>query len=284
MFGEGKSLLAAAIATLLIGSNANATPQSRPDVGQASFRVGGSISVADLVAMRDSSNGSLLAFGQLESISRDDSRIYVLGQELQVLAGTPAVEALAALAPGQTVAVFGEITPDGVFVWSAAQMGNYVPGASPVYLSGEISRVDRDLGLAWIGAVPISYVEPAAWTGFQAPAVGEIVEVFGTQPLPGGALLAEALKVRAASMGTGKSNAGASVGTGRSSAGASVGTGKSSAGASVGTGRSSAGASVGTGKSSAGASVGTGKSSAGASVGTGRSSAGASVGTGRSEN
>ena len=283
MFGEGKSLLAAAIATLLVGSaaNAHASPHTTPEIGLQKLLVGNGVSFRDVEKIREAANGTLLAVGQLESVSLEESTIRILGQDLLVLASSQALSTIRTFVPGEMVAVFGEVTPFGMFIWSAEGLGGYVPGASPVYVSGAITSVDADLGLAWVGELPISYVEQAAVDGFKSPEIGSLVEIAGTQPLTGGVVLAKSMKQLGASVGTGKTSLGASVGTGKSSLGASVGTGKSGAGASVGTGKTSFGASVGTGKSSAGASVGTGKSSLGASVGTGKSSTGASVGTGK---
>jgi hypothetical protein len=209
---------------------------------------GNAVSFRDVEEIRNAANGALLAVGQLESVSVEESRIRILGQDLLVLASSQALSAIRTLVPGEMVAVFGEATPFGMFIWSAKGLGGYVPGASPVYLSGAITRLDARLGLAWVGELPISYVEHAAANGFGAPEIGSVVEIAGTQPLPGGVLLAASMKQLGASVGTGKSSLGASVGTGKSSPGASVGTGKSSLGASVGTGKSSPGASVGTGR------------------------------------
>ena len=270
MFGEGKSLVAAAVATLLIGATANAAPNLPATYAQPALQLGPMTSLSDLQRLRDESNGTLLAIGQLEAISSQEAQLRVLGQDLKILAGTQAAMDLTSLSTGDLVAVFGEDTPYGAFVWSAKPLANqYVPGASPVFVSGPVSAIDAKLGLAWIGGLAVAYAGSVPYADADGPSIGDTYEVLGTQPMPGGVLLAQSMTRSGASVGTGKS-ADASVGTGR---GASVGTGKS-ADASVGTGR---GASVGTGKS-ADASVGTGR---GASVGTGKS-ADASVGTGRS--
>ena len=94
MLGEGKSLLAASIAMLLIGATATASPSEPHSLVPGNFDSGHTVSVHELELMREAAGGALLAFGQLESVSADESQLKILGQDLHVLAGAQALEGL----------------------------------------------------------------------------------------------------------------------------------------------------------------------------------------------
>jgi len=228
---------------------------------------------ADIQAVERAASGRLLGIGRIDRISRSTSAVSVLGQKFVLLAGSANERFMLNARVGQPVALFGDIS-DGKYLVDAALRldGQYVQGASKIYLRGRISANDNRIGRITIGGAELDSTSLASRSVADRFAKGSMAAFIGTQPRVGGRILVESIRKSSAtdaSVGTGRADA--SVGTGRPNA--SVGTGR--ADASVGTGR--ADASVGTGR--ADASVGTGR--ADASVGTGR--ADASVGTGRAD-
>jgi hypothetical protein len=159
----------------------------------------------------------------------------------------------------------------------------YVPGASIVFLRGNVSTVSAVTGEFQIAGSRV--LSPSG----EVPIRNAAVEVIGTQPLPGGVLIADAIylsetgaqgsenQIAEAIIGTGSSTD-AIIGTG-ASASAIIGTG-SAANAIIGTGTASK-AIIGTGTSKS-AIIGTGASFK-AIIGTGASSS-AIIGTGSSTN
>ena len=246
MIGEGKRVLAAAVATIILGATAHADQFASDRYGYARFA--GIVSISDVQRMRIESDGTLLAVGRVDAVDADASEIVVLGQVFRVMATEGARALVRSINAGDGVALAGELTPDGYFVYSGIKLpGQYVPGASSVYISGRVTRVDPVIGEFDVQGLRVAGY--AATSSLQRSfQVGDTIEIIGSQPLPGGIVLAQSIEAARASVGTGKVDA--SVGTGK--ADASVGTGKVDA--SVGTGKVRA--SVGTGKVDA--SVGTG--------------------------
>ncbi len=225
---------------------------------------------ADVLAVERAASGRLLAIGRIDRLSRSSSSVSVLGQRFVLLTGSANARFLSGARVGQPVALFGEFSNGRYLVDAAMRLdGQYVQGASKIYLRGPIASIDKRVGLLTIGSAKFDTSTLASRSIADRFAKGAMAAVVGTQPQVNGRILVESIRKAAtdASVGTGRSNA--SVGTGRPDA--SVGTGRPDA--SVGTGRPDA--SVGTGRVNA--SVGTGRPDA--SVGTGRPDA--SVGTGR---
>ena len=228
----------------------------------------------DVLEIEHASNGRLLAIGRLDRISRSSFSVSMLGQNFVLLGGAANYRFIARAQVGQPVALFGDLNGKNFLVDAAMSLdGQYVQGASKVYLRGPIGSRNQELGVISIGSAVLDTSSFASRAGIDGLGKGSIAVAIGIQPSVGGKVLVESLRksnraIRLdASVGTGRVNA--SVGTGRPDA--SVGTGRPDA--SVGTGRPDA--SLGTGRVNA--SVGTGRPDA--SVGTGRPDA--SVGTGR---
>ena len=64
----------------------------------------------------------------------------------------------------------------------------YVPGASPVYIRGEVSIANPDTGEIFLNGALID-------SQSASPSLGSIVEILGTQPLPNGSVLPLSLRV-----------------------------------------------------------------------------------------
>ncbi|HET9865485.1 MAG TPA: hypothetical protein VFP37_18760, partial [Steroidobacteraceae bacterium] len=125
----------------------------------------------------------------------------------------------------------------------------YVPGASAVFIRGSVSRVDRSAGQFEISGTRVLSVSG------KVPALGSAVDVVGTQPLPGGAVLADLVTETPASQGGAAPNgSNAIIGSG-AMIDAIIGSGKSTS-AIIGSG-AEANAIIGSGKAK-GAIIGSG--------------------------
>jgi hypothetical protein len=288
--------VATAVAAAIILVGASSAFGARMPV---SFNATAVATVSEVAAIERAANGRLLAIGRLDQMSAAGSAVSVLGQNFVLLASAGNTKFLAEAQIGQPVALFGELSSGKYLVDAAMSLdGQYVQGASKVYLRGAIASVDRKFGLFTVGSAVLDTSAFATRNMVDRFTKGANTIITGSQPVIGGRILVEAIRKASsdASVGTGKTDASvgtgrvdASVGTGRAEASlgtgrtdASVGTGKTDA--SVGTGRIDA--SLGTGRAEASlgtgwtnASVGTGKTDA--SVGTGRTDA--SVGTGKTD-
>jgi hypothetical protein len=239
-----------------------ATVMTSAVVAQAGISGGGTASVARQVP-------ALLVVGPVEAVDVAHGTATILGQK--VLLREPEH-----LSVGYTAAVVGVAQPDGSLVASSVQIrGLYVPGASSVFLSGHVQKIDSAVGKATIGGISVDLTALMS-SGVVSPQVGSAVELAGTQPTFGGIVLASGISgggfVAQGISGGGKSASGIS-GGGLVAQGISGG-GKSASGISGG-GASTAGISGG-GFVAQGISGG-GKSASGISGG-GASTAGISGG------
>jgi hypothetical protein len=163
------------------------------------------------------SGASLLVVGPVEAVNGGDNSATVLGQRVHTaLAGQ--------LTVGNEVAVFGVRQANGSIVASSIQSrGLYVSGASPIYLSGTVQKVEPSLGRVVVNGVTVDLTSIMSY-GTISPALGTNVTVSGTQPVSGGQVLVSGISGSGASVnGGGISGSGASVnGGGISGSGASV--------------------------------------------------------------
>jgi hypothetical protein len=239
---------AAVIVLLAAGSALGARPVGSTDV----------IAVPNLATVRQVervANGRLLAIGRVDRLSRQKLTVSLLGQEFLLLATRENRRFVSEVSIGRPVALFGEISGGSYLVDAAMRLdGQYVQGASKVYLKGRVHSNNRGIGALALGqSVTLDTSALISRGVADRLSKGSVASVIGTQPTIGGRVLVEAIRKDSvasidASLGTGRSDA--SLGTGRSEA--SLGTGRSEA--SLGTGRSEA--SLGTGRSDA--SLGTG--------------------------
>jgi hypothetical protein len=234
--------------------------------------------VPDLATVRsieNASKGRLLAIGRIDQASLQDSKISLLGQDFILLASSSNLQFLSKSRVGRPVALFGEIGQGKYFVDAVLELdGQYVPGASKVFLRGAIRSNDVPHAAMALGGAVLDTSALASRLEVDQLTSGSLTAVAGTQPSIGGRVLVESISIPGrvrvdASLGTGRTDA--SLGTGRTNA--SLGTGRTDA--SLGTGRTDA--SLGTGRTDA--SLGTGRTNA--SLGTGRTDA--SLGTGRTD-
>ncbi|MEX0734291.1 MAG: hypothetical protein WD051_06600, partial [Steroidobacteraceae bacterium] len=205
---------------------------------------------SDIREIERAANGRLLAIGRLDRISASNFAVSVLGHDFRLTAGQANYRFVDHAQVGRPVVLFGEFDGANYLVDAAIVLdGQYVQGASKVYLLGSVDSVNRKLGAISMGSLSLdasSFVYQASISRLDK---GSRAAILGTQPAIAGRILVESVGLVGrpirpnASLGTGRPDA--SVGTGRPNA--SVGTGRSDA--SVGTGRPNA--SVGTGRSDA---------------------------------
>ena len=137
--------------------------------------------------------------GPVEAVSADGSSITVLGQtyiaDKKVFSSEssqPGVARRTIALPdvGSFVAVQGERTSRGVQIAKAIRIvpGQYVPGATDVYVLGAAATYDASLAIAQIGdlRVYVGDVE-AEWLSSN---LGRSIEIVGRQALPGGVVWA----------------------------------------------------------------------------------------------
>ena len=158
MIGEGKSLLAAAIATVLLVAPSQRSLADGPknSYSRSSLAVA-AVSQREINLLREVAGGRLLAVGRVDALSPDQSQIYAMGQVFQVLANPPAQTLLHRIEPGDPVALLGDLTVDGYFVESGLRLaGQYVAGASLVYLRGVVGNTSEPSGQIFVGELSIS--------------------------------------------------------------------------------------------------------------------------------
>ena len=173
------------------------------------------------------------------------------------------------------VSITGSIGPNGLVrlkKLANISVGQYVPGATPVYLSGNVSISRTNLGTVEISGATVMLNRSDV-------VAGSVVETVGTQPLLGGAVLPDVVRITvpgsSVNLGT---NPSSSIGSGAST-NSSIGSGKS-LNSSIGSGAST-NSSIGSGVS-LNSSIGSGAST-NSSIGSGKS-LNSSIGSGASTN
>jgi hypothetical protein len=127
--------------------------------------------------------GQLVALGPLDQINVELGMVEVLGQTIAVTELNSAN-----LAVGAMVSVFGNVLGDGFIVGSAifSTGEQYVPGSTPVFVSGYASESQVTIGRVQIGNLEIDH-NAAANVSFD----NGVISFFGIQPVRGGLFLAE---------------------------------------------------------------------------------------------
>jgi hypothetical protein len=70
----------------------------------------------------------------------------------------------------------------------------YVPGASTVWLTGTVEVVDQDVGQVSVGGVSLDYTAVLSRHPTLSLEVGDVIDVSGIQPAPGGSVIVNLLK------------------------------------------------------------------------------------------
>jgi hypothetical protein len=160
----------------------------------------------------NSSVASPLAVGAVEQVDLKTSSVVVLGQQFHVGAATlvtsqvsyPSAISLADVPKNALVWVDGEETASGSTSVDALIVlpESYVPGASQLLLTGIVSSVSND-GQIRVGKLKVDVTQTLTSDTSQL-AVGDLVQVSGTQPLSQGVFLALSVARPDGVGGTGK--------------------------------------------------------------------------------
>ena len=133
-------------------------------------------------AFRASSTPQLLIVGPVESVKQREGTATVLGQKLSL-------GSLGRIDIGESISVFGVLRADGsIVVSSVGHNGQYVPGASPIFLTAVVQQVSPAIGRATVGGLK---VDLNSLDQSQPVTVGSVVQLLGTQPNNNGLILAK---------------------------------------------------------------------------------------------
>ena len=135
----------------------------------------GSLAFCALAALSKASPQSqVLIRGPVEALNEQTAQVKVLGQWVASSGASEGIE-------GQVVAVSGAIDARGNYVVSGIQqlgMG-YVEGATPVFLSGVISSMNKAVGVAVVGGISVDYTGALHSLAAESLAVGKVVSFSG---------------------------------------------------------------------------------------------------------
>ena len=163
------------------------------------------------ISFTNESVASPLAVGAVEQVDLKNSTVVILGQQFHVSAGTliasqasyPAAISLTALPQNALVWVDGEERASGSRVDALIVLPeSNVPGASQLLLTGVVSSVSSD-GQIRVGKLKVD-INQTLSSGGAPVAVGDVVEVAGTQPTAQGVFLAQSLVRTEGVGGTGR--------------------------------------------------------------------------------
>jgi len=229
-------------------------------------------------ALVGTAQAATLTVGPIEHVNLKTSTIVVLGQNYRIDASTliknraGAVAGLGSLAPYTVVSIGGTETSTGqATVTSITALSEVdVPGATQLLVTGVVSS-ENAAGQIKVGGLTVD-VNPTLTNDTPKFAVGNLVEVTGTQPNPGGIFLAQNVIALA-----GVSGSGAKADSGVSGSGAATDLGVSGSGAATDLGVSGSGAATDLGVSGSGAATDLGVSGSGAATDLGVSGSGAAT-------
>ena len=137
------------------------------------------------------SQPELLMFGPVDQVIGKQSAVHLLGQWVVIPDSQSTL--VSPNLVGRLVAIYGQVNTNGSFEVSsitASDKSSYVPGATQVYLKGQISAVNPSVGTAKIGQLTVSY--SGALHGITATelSVGNVVAFAGLQYSNGNMLYA----------------------------------------------------------------------------------------------
>jgi hypothetical protein len=134
------------------------------------------------------SQDTLVLIGPVESVDSTNSIATVLGQKVQF--GKLTKPQL-----GSSVAVFGRVQQDGSIIAHSMRTSKlYVAGADTVLLTGSVRAVDSPVAHLTVGGVQVDYSAAMA-ASFLTPRSGNSIQLIGTQPAPGGVVIAYQIQI-----------------------------------------------------------------------------------------
>ena len=156
--------------------------------------VGAAATVGHAAGSGTSGASELLLIGPVEAVNTTQTRAVVLGQKISISPSD-------GIAVGDTVAVYGTESADGTIHATQVQAeGLYVAGATTVFLAGVVQKVQPAVGHAVVNGLTVDLTAAMA-QGAVSLTVGSKLQVVGTQPVGGGAVVAGGLSANGISGG-----------------------------------------------------------------------------------
>jgi len=229
----------------------------------------------------------LLVVGAVEKIDLTLGYALVAGQRVYIAKDTVLLEndgaissgrdALQLLQEGDFVSVNGLMDMPAASVRRLSE--SYIPGATSIFVKGQVSLVDESLGVATVGGLKIDVTPAMGSTEYEGVRAGEVIEAIGIQPEIGGSLIAASIRpsaITGTSLVVPRAITGTSLVTPRAITGTSLATPRAITGTSELTPRAITGTSLATPRAITGTSEATPRAITGTSLATPRAITGTS--------
>ena len=169
---------------------ANARTCATAIVGFLSFTSASAYSATSstsLDSLSANADSDLMVVGPVEMLDSEKGTFRVLGQAVEAPAANSQISI------GSVVAVSGELTADGIIrAHRVARVANeYVPGATRVAVRGKVLAMNGRFGNLRLGELLVDYTASLHSLDSAELSDGAVVFVAGTQPVPGGVLVAD---------------------------------------------------------------------------------------------
>ena len=151
-------------------------------LGAATAHAGINGGGTEAAAVVSTDQPTLRVTGPVEAYDAQHHTARILGQT--VLVGR------ALLVVGDSVSVVGTTSTSGLIAaTSIKDHGLYIAGASPIFISGQVQKVNSSVGTATVSGITVD-LTPLMADSLVAPVVGSKVQVAGVQPALGGVVIA----------------------------------------------------------------------------------------------
>ncbi len=257
------------IAALAAFAVASAHPQST--AAELKRLYGQDLQVLGEVQRVDLSKGTLVVAGQHVAISNETAFL-----QRQITTAEPA-SVFRTIQVGDILAISGPLDAPAASITRLDAA--YVPGSTTIFVKGKIAAVEKSTGVARIDELSIDFTPAMSDPKFVMLEAGQVAEVIGTQPAPGGQLLADSISVTSSIIGTAKVAPSSIIGTAKVSPDSIIGTAKVSPDSIIGTAKVSPSSIIGTAKVSPSSIIGTAKVAPSSIIGTAKVSPDSIIGT-----
>jgi hypothetical protein len=165
---------------LTVGFGAQVTIDELKGVYGTDLQILGSVQKIDV------GSNVLIVAGQQVSIGKDTLVSY------NGLSVTDRNASLNMIQVGDMLAVHGSLDEPAEAIQRLST--SYVPGATLIFVSGRVMSVKASVGVAKVGGLTVDFTPAMAAAKFTSVESGEVIEALGTQPVAGGALIAESIE------------------------------------------------------------------------------------------
>ncbi len=169
-----------------IGHESSGKTASRSDSDRVAFSVQPAIAINSVVETDASGTDVFVVYGPVQGV--DGASLNVLGQQFD-LSGIEISELDLRAAVGRSAYLEAQQTGDAFRVTRIELFGEFsVPGASPVLVVGNVTKVDSGIGRLQIGSLEVDTTIMGTEIRFES---GRQVSIIGTQPVLGGLILSQ---------------------------------------------------------------------------------------------